>query len=67
MALTYVATCRDHDCLWHQSPARFSDYLERQVAVGYHRLSTGHRVDMTQAPDTGSDPGPAAASDEKQE
>jgi hypothetical protein len=49
LAFPYIATCRDPDCVWHNKPARFEDYLQRQIAVGEHRLSTGHRIDFTTA------------------
>jgi hypothetical protein len=44
---TYVATCRTETCLWHLVPAEFADYGERSEAVGRHRVTTGHSVDLT--------------------
>lgn len=46
----FLATCREPGCLMHESPAIFADYLDRQLAVGEHRVSTGHTVDMAEAP-----------------
>jgi hypothetical protein len=44
--LRWAAKCLHPGCLWNTKPPRFDDYLTRQQAVGEHRLTTGHTVQM---------------------